>query len=174
MMNGKLLLALLTLVPTSFLYAMEFKISMAMIDKDPVALENVLKSVRKNKLNPTKLGYRLLSDDLTLETARVLVQYGADIQSKTKTLGRSALFNACSRGDAALVGYFLNHGLDPDEPDAQKRTAWDEAKTQGNPEIIALLERAVMLRLFLKKHKVPNVLTLLRNREIYGTFHSPH
>ena len=173
-MNGKLLLALLILVSTSFLYAMEFKISMAMIDKDPAALENILKRARKNQLNPAKLGCRLLSNDLTLEAARVLVHYGADVQSKSKALGRSALFNACSRGDAQLVSFFLNHGLDPDEPDAQKRTAWDEAKEKGNQEIIALLERAVALRNLLKKYRAPNVLTLLRNREIYGTFHSPY
>ena len=173
-MNGKLLLAFLILSPTYSLYAMQFKITMAMIDKDPIALENVLKRARKNQLKAVALGYHLLSSDLTLETARVLVHYGADIQSKSKILGRSPLFHACSRGDVELVSFFLNHGLDPDEQDAKQRTALDEAKEKGNQEIIALLERATMLRRLLKKHKVPNVLTLLRNREIYGTFHSPH
>jgi hypothetical protein len=173
MMNGKLLLAFLLLIKIFSTYTMQFKITMAMIEQDSAKLDNVLKRARKHQLRTITLGDYLLSDELTLEMAQIFVKHGADVQCKSKSLGRTPLFKACSRGDAELVQFFLEHGLDPNQPDAMSRTAFDEARAKRDQKIIVLLGRAALCRL-VRQHRVPNVLTLLRNREIYGTFHSPH
>lgn len=153
--------------------AMKFDIVMALYDEDAPRLKNVLRKIPKGTLGFT-LGKYLFSEQITPETAKVLIDHGADVHCRSIGLFRTPLFTACSRGNIDLVKLYLAYGVDVDARDVTRRTALDEAKAQGNPEIIALLERGQKIQRLLKENNAPNIVTLLRNREIYGTFHSPH
>lgn len=166
-MNGKLLLALLILVIGFHARAMHFRINGAVANKDPDELESILKEAKQNS---TTLGNYLFHDELTSETAQILIDYGARLDCNFTRKGRTPLFKACKRRDVALVALFLKYNIDHRTPDPRGRTAIDEAN--GDPEILTLFAKQTLLHL-VKETGAGNIVTLLRNREIWGTFRAP-
>ena len=75
------------------------------------------------------------------EVCRLLVEKGADVDGSASARPLQA---AARSGSAETVRTLLEAGAVPDAIDTLKRTALDEARVGGNPEIIRMIEEALV------------------------------
>ena len=91
----------------------------------------------------------------------------------------SALNNSSEKHSNRIrkVRLLLSHGADPSIANYGGNRPITSAKEYGFDELTHLFkpfERQQKLLFLLRANKAPNIIILLRNRELYGTFHSPH
>lgn len=79
-----------------------------------------------------------------LDTVKRLVQEGVDVNSRGKTaIGMTALGAACNFGERAVAEYLLEHGADPNIPDAFGRTPieYSIGESESSAQLVKLLLR---------------------------------
>lgn len=76
-----------------------------------------------------------------LNTARLLLESGANINAQSPLNGTTALIEAASLGDPKIVALLLDKGADPQLKNKNNQTALDVAKQKSNTKAAAILEQ---------------------------------
>jgi ankyrin repeat protein len=85
----------------------------------------------------TALHWAALNDDL--ETAKLLIQAGADVKIGTRNGGITPLFMACRNGSAPMIDLLLHAGADAGSATTNGTTALMMAASSGNAQAVTAL-----------------------------------